>query len=130
MAVIGAAARLDRKTTDPPQLPLGAKSVRCLQNAKRRRRADRADRGNSAEPFPGAVLVALCQQFLPNFLAQCSQRIKLLEVERGPEPHTWFSDLTEPSHPVQPRADLCSAPGNAPPAVQRFHAGHDLTEDF
>ena len=58
MAVIGAAARLDRKTTDTPQLPLGAKTVRCLQNAKRHRRADRADRGNFAEPFPGAVLVA------------------------------------------------------------------------
>src|SRR5258708_9424773 len=99
MGVIGPAARRDRKTSDPAHLPRGAKAVRCRQNAKRHRRADRADRGNSAEPFPGAVLVALCQQFLPNFLAQCSQRIKLLEVERGPETHTWFADLAEPSHP-------------------------------
>src|SRR5258708_32138042 len=102
MGVIGPAARRDRKTTDTPQLPLGAKTVRCLQNAKRHRRADRADRGNSAEPFPGAVLVALCQQFLPNFLAQCSQRIKLLEVQPGPAAQTCFSYLAEPSHPVQP----------------------------
>src|SRR5258708_20214462 len=122
MAVIGAAARLDRKTTDTPQLPLGAKTVRCLQNAKRHRRADRADRGNSAEPFPGAVLVALCQQFLPNFLAQCSQRITLLEVERGPQTHTWFADLAQPSHPVQPRVDVWAATPTAPTAHQPFHA--------
>ena len=55
MAVVGAAARLDRKTTDTPQLPLGAKTVRCLQNAKRHRRADRADRGNSAQTFPTSL---------------------------------------------------------------------------
>jgi hypothetical protein len=44
LAVIGAAARLDGKTTEAPQLPLGAKTVRCLQNAQRHRRADRAHR--------------------------------------------------------------------------------------
>src|SRR5258708_23098107 len=101
-----------------------------MKNGERQRRADRADRGNSAEPFPGAVLVALCQQFLPNFLAQCSQRIKLLEVERGPETHTWFADLAEPSHPVQPLVDLCAATGNAPTAVQRFHSGHYQGDAF
>ena len=36
----------------------------------------------------------------------------------------------EPSHPVQPRVDLCAATGNAPTAVQRFHAGHDPGEIF
>src|SRR5271157_77716 len=122
MTVIGAAARLDRKTTDAPQLPLGAETVRSLQNAKRHRRADRANRGNLAEPFPDLVLLALRQQFLPHFLAQYPQRIELLEIERGPETHTWFGDLAEPSHSVQPRVDLCAATRNAPTAVQRFHA--------
>src|SRR5260221_89289 len=96
------AGRLDEKPISITDVRLGEKRGGCIESARRHRRADRADRGNSAEPFPGAVLVALCQQFLPNFLAQCSQRIKLLEVERGPETHTWFADLAEPSHPVQP----------------------------
>ena len=42
-----------------PQRPLAAKTMWCLQDAQQHRRADRANRGNPTEPFPGRVFLAL-----------------------------------------------------------------------
>src|SRR4029077_13277590 len=51
--MIGAAMRLDAKSTVTPQLPLGAKTVRSLQNAQQHGGPDRTDRWDLTQPFPG-----------------------------------------------------------------------------
>jgi len=55
-AVIGAAARLDGKTAETPQLPLGTETMWGLQDAKCHGRPNRAHGGNFTEPLPGRVL--------------------------------------------------------------------------
>ena len=94
--VIGAAVRLDAKTAVGPQLPLGAETVRGLQNTQQYGRPDRTDRRNLAEPFPGLVFLALREQLPPHFLTQRPQRIELLVVKLRPPAHSRFRDLPEP----------------------------------
>src|SRR5580658_578532 len=57
--VIGAALCLDAQSAVGPQQPLGAETVRGLQNAQQYGGPDRADRRNLAEPFPGRVFLGL-----------------------------------------------------------------------
>jgi hypothetical protein len=79
-----------------PQLPLGAETIRSLQDAKQYRCPDRADRGNLAELFPSLVFLGLCQQLPPHFLTHRAQRIELLVVKLRPPAHSQFADLPEP----------------------------------
>jgi len=51
--------------------------MRGLQNAQQHGGANRADRGDLAEQFPGFVLLALREQISSYFLAQHAQRIEL-----------------------------------------------------
>src|ERR1700674_1750385 len=55
--VIGAALCLDAKSAVRPQLPLGAETVRGLQNAQQYGGPDRTYRRNMAELFPSLVFV-------------------------------------------------------------------------
>ena len=59
LTVIGATMRLDAKSAVRPKLPLGAETVRGLQNAQQYGGSDRTDRRNLAEPFPSLVFLAL-----------------------------------------------------------------------
>src|SRR5215468_5459179 len=77
--MVGAAVHLDAQTAVSPQLSLGAKPVRGLQNAQQHRRSDRTDRRNLAEPFPSPVLLALPHKLSTHFLAQRPQGIQLLK---------------------------------------------------
>src|ERR1700686_2550565 len=94
--VIGAAVCLDAKSAIRPQLPLGAETVRSLQNAKQYGCPDRTDRRNLAERFPGRVFLAPRQQIPPYLLTYRPQRIELLVVKLGPPAYSRFRDLPEP----------------------------------
>src|SRR5215475_1223676 len=65
----------DGQAAISPQLPLGAKTMRRLQNAQQHRRPDWTKRGNLAEPFPSLLFLALDEQIPPHSLAQHSQCI-------------------------------------------------------
>jgi hypothetical protein len=47
-SLFGAAVRLDPKSAVGPELPLGAETMRCLQQSDQLRRPDRADEWNLA----------------------------------------------------------------------------------
>src|SRR5713226_9111882 len=67
IAVIGTAVGLNAQTAQGPQLSLGAKPMRGLQDAQQHGRSDRTDRRDLAEPFPRLVFPAFLQQLAPNF---------------------------------------------------------------
>src|SRR5579863_539485 len=81
VAMISAAVCLDSQTAVSPQLPLGAKAIRRLQDRDQLRRADRANRGNLAQQFRCLVLGALGEQLAPHLLTQRPQLIESLVVE-------------------------------------------------
>jgi hypothetical protein len=76
--VLGTAVRFDPKPDVSPELPLGAKTMRCLQDGEDECRPDRADEGNLAQQFCCAVFGSLGQQIASHVLAQRSQHIELL----------------------------------------------------
>ena len=94
--VIGAALCLDAKSAVGPQLPLGAETMRSLQNAEQYGGSDRTNRRNLAEPFPCRVSLALRQQLPPHLLTHRPQRIELLVVKLRSPAHSRFADLPEP----------------------------------
>src|SRR5262245_20975941 len=101
--VIGTGTGHHAETAIGPQLPLGTKPMRGLQDAQQFRRPNRSHRRNLTQSLPHLVLLALCQQVSPDFLAQASQRIQLLVVQLCPPVYSWFVNLSEPLRPM-PRA--------------------------
>src|SRR5207237_537976 len=129
-AVIGAALGLDAKSAVRPQLPLGAETVRGLQNAKQYGGPDRTDRGNLAKPFPGLVFLALRQQLPPHFLTHHPQRIELLIVKLRPPAHSRFADLPEPLGTMARCIDLLAGTRNGSTAIAALHPRHYQSETF
>src|ERR1700730_16917828 len=128
--VIGAALCLDAKSAVRPQLPLGAETMRSLQDAQQHGGADRTDRRNLAEPFPGLVFLALREQIPPHLLPHRAQRIELLVVKLRPPAHSRFRDLPEPFGTMPRCIDLLAGTRNGPTAIDRFHPRHDPYEIF
>jgi len=93
--VIGAALGLYAISAVRPELPLGAETVRGLQNAKQHGRPDPTDPRNLTELFPGLVFLTFLQQLAPNFPTQCSQGIQLLAVKLRPAPQVLFPEGVE-----------------------------------
>src|ERR1700733_6911158 len=121
---------LNAEAAEGPQLSLGAKSMRCLQDTEQHGRSNWTDRGNLTERFPGLVFLAFRQQLAANLLAQGSQGIQLLEVELCSPMHTRFSDLPEPFGAMARCIDLFAGTGDAPAAVQCLHPRHDPSDIF
>src|SRR5713101_908931 len=119
--VIGAALCLDAKSAVRPQLPLGAETMRSLQDAKQHGGPDRADRGDLAEQSPRLVYLGLRQQLPPHLLTHRPQRIELLVVKLGPPAHSRFADLPEPLGTMAWCIDLLAGTRNGPTAIDRFH---------
>src|SRR6267143_3835246 len=82
--VMGAGPGHHTKPTIGPQLALGTKPVRGLQNTQQFGRPNRANRRNRTQPFPNLVLLAFRQEVSPYFLAKGSQCIQLLVVQLRP----------------------------------------------
>src|ERR1700686_511559 len=61
ITVLGTAVCFNPKPAVSPELPLGAKTMRCLQDRQDERRPYRADEGNLAQQFCGAVFGSLGQ---------------------------------------------------------------------
>src|SRR4029077_1657214 len=61
ITVLGTAVRFNPKPAVSPELPLGAKTMGCLQDRQDERRPDRADERNLAQQFCGAVFGSLGQ---------------------------------------------------------------------
>src|ERR1700686_5016107 len=130
LRVIGAAVCLDANSAVSPQLPLGAETVRGLQNAKQYGRPDRANRRDLAEPSPGLVFLTLGEQITPHLLAQCSQCIQLLVVKLRPPAHSQFADLPEPLGTMARCIDLLAGARNGPTAIDGLHPCHDPYQIF
>src|SRR5437667_11301103 len=71
--VISTAVRNYPNPTVFPKWPLAAEAVRCLDNGHQHGHADRTQRRNRTEPFPGLVLLALSQEFLPRLFCAREQ---------------------------------------------------------
>src|SRR6267154_4206071 len=112
--VISAALCLDAKSAVRPQLPLGAETMRSLQDAKQHGGPDRTDRGDLAEQFPRLVFLALRQQLPPHFLTHRSQRIELLVIKLGPPAHSRFTDLPKPLDTMARCIHLLAGTRNGP----------------
>src|SRR5438309_10629392 len=78
VAVLRTVMRLNRQAAVGPQLPLGAESVRCLNQRNQQNRPDRTNRRNLAQQFPRAMISTLRQEISPHLLAQRLQCVELL----------------------------------------------------
>src|SRR6202042_3454216 len=130
LTVISAALCLDAKSAVAPELSLAAETVRGLQNAQQHRGADRTKRRNLAEPFPGRMFLALCQQLPPYLLTHGPQRIQLLVVKLRPPAYSRLCDLPEPLRTMARCIDLLAGTRNGPTAIDGFYPGHDPREIF
>src|SRR5260370_35208078 len=70
VAVLRTVMRLNRQAAVGPQLPLGAESVRCLNQRNQQRCPNRTNRRNLAQQFPRAMISTLRQKISPHVLAQ------------------------------------------------------------
>src|ERR1700693_1376738 len=121
IAVIGTAVGPNAKTAEGPQLSLGAKSMRRLQDAQQHGRPDRTDRRNLAEQFPRRVFLAFLQQLAPHFPTQGPQRVQLLIVKLCPATYPRLGDFRQPLRTMLRRIDLLTRTGNGPTAIDRLH---------
>src|ERR1700730_3386681 len=128
--VIGAALCLDAKSAETPQLPLGAETVRGLQDAQQYGCPGRTDHRNLAESLPGGVFLGLCQQLPPHFLTYPPQRIELLVVKLCSPAHSRFADLPEPLGTMARCIYLLAGTRNGPTAIDGLHPRHDPYQIF
>src|SRR2546421_2539386 len=130
VTVFRAVMRLYRQAAVGPQLPLGAETVRCLNQCNEQSRPNRTNARNLAQEFPRFMFPALGQQLAARFLAQSLQRVKLMVKELGPTMHPRLRYLAQPFGTMSRSVDLLAGTGNAPTSVQRFQATHDPHEVF
>src|SRR5271156_4382954 len=94
LTVIGTAFCLDTQSAVGPQRPLGAKTVRGLQNTQQYGGTDRTDRGDLAEQFPRRVFLPPCHQPPALLFTSRPQRIELWVENPPPPAHSRFRDLS------------------------------------
>ena len=100
VAVLRTIVRLDPQTAVAPQLPLGAKPVRGLDQGDQQRCPNRTDGRNLPESLAGAMLPALGQKFASYVSPQNLQPIQLEIEQLGPTAHPSFADLAQPFGPM------------------------------
>lgn len=79
-----------------PELPLGAKPVRCLQEHEQDSCTNRIDRGDLSWQLRGVVRSPLGQRFSPHLLVQKQQRIEPLVVHFEAATHAGLGDSLKP----------------------------------
>ena len=99
-----------------PQLPLRAESIRRLDQGNQQSSPNRTDARNLAKPFRPAVFSALRQEIASHFLAQCLQRVELLE-ELGSTAHAGFRNLVQPFRAMAWSIDGCAGARNGPASI-------------
>src|SRR2546427_5741644 len=122
--VFPAAVGLQSQTAIGPELPLGAKAMRRLDQSDQQSRPDRTNRWNLTQPLHRGVLAALGQEIKPHPLAQNSQGIELLVVEFGATAHAGFGDFAEPFRSVAWCVHLLAGTGNGPASIKSFQTIH------
>src|ERR1035438_4933785 len=71
------------------------------------------------------MLVAFRQELAARFQTHRLQQIELLIEPFRANPHSWFSDLSQPLGAMTGSVDGCASTGNRPTAVHSFDAIHD-----
>ncbi len=129
-AVFPTDAGLRGQTAVALPLPLGAKSVCCLDKRDQQHCSDGTDRRNLAQQLRRAMLPAFDQQLLLNLLVPGPQCLELLIVKFSPTAHAGFLDFRNPFGTMARCVNLLVGTGNGPTSVQSFQTNQAPREIF